>query len=359
MMRSRRLICATLVPVGLAILCAPAHAQQEPPQTVSTLVVHASDWRETLDVVGSLRAVHGADLAAEVPGIVDHIGFESGADVAAGAVLMRLRANDDPAKLAELQAQADLARANLARDEKQLRVSAVSQAAIDADHAALRAADARVAQQQALIEEKTIRAPFAGKLGLRQVDPGQYLQAGTMVVTLQALDQLYVDFYVPQQALAKLRAGTIVAVGIDAFPGRAFAALIAAISPKLDSQSRMAQVRATIGNADHALSPGMFATVSVGVGDVQHYVTLPNAAVIYNTYGSAVYVVVAGNPATVRQALIKTGATRGDQVAVTAGLRDGDQVVTAGQIKLRPGSAITINNAVQPANQPAPNPREG
>lgn len=347
---------ATYAAAALAI-CGSA-AAQEPPATVSTIIARATDWQDRIQAVGSLRAVRGADLAAEIPGIVDSIGFESGADVGAGAVLLRLRANDDPAKLAELQAAADLATTNRARDEKQFRAQAVSQATLDADDSRLRAARAQVAQQQALMDEKILRAPFAGRLGLRQVDLGQYLPAGTAIVTLQALAPIYVDFYIPQRALGDITPGQTALVQVDAFPGRDFAARVAAISPKIDPASRMTQIRATLPNADHALLAGMFATVQVKSGPVHRYITLPATAVVYNPYGSTVYVVNASRPPTVRQVVVQTGPTRGDQVSVTAGLREGDVVVTAGQIKLRQGAEIVVNNSVQPGNEPAPHPPE-
>ena len=332
----------------------PALAQ-EPPATVSTMVAHATDWQDTLQAVGTLRAVRGADLAAEVSGVVDSVNFDSGRDVAAGAVLLRLRPNDDAARLADLQAAADLASANLARDTKQFRAQAVSQASIDADDSHLRSARAQIAQQQALMAEKVVRAPFAGRLGLRVVDQGQYLPAGTTVVTLQALDPLYVDFYVPQQDVSRLHPGLHAALSLDAFPRRAFDAKIEAISPKVDPASRMAQLRASTPNPDRALLPGMFATVQLSVGEVHRTITLPNAAIVYNPYGSLVYVVENGHA---RQVLVKTGATRGDQVAVTAGLHEGAVVVTSGQIKLHQGTQVVVNNSVQPANDPNPHPVE-
>jgi membrane fusion protein (multidrug efflux system) len=345
--------------LGLLLVLAPAAAlAQEPPATVSTIVARPMEWRDTITAVGSLRAVRGADLAAEIPGIVDWIGFDSGATVPAGAVLLKLRANDDPAKLAELQAAAELAATNLARDQKQLHAQAVSQATIDTDESHLRAARAEVAAQQALMEEKIVRAPFAGKLGLRQVDEGQYLPAGTTIVTLQALDPIFVDFYVPQQAIPSIATGATVDVSLDAYPGKQFPARITAVSPKLEAASRMAQVRAVLPNADHALLPGMFATVHIDTGAAHRTITIPDAAVVYNPYGSSVYVVSDTKPLTVRQVLVKTGPTRGDQVAVLDGLHDGDVVVTAGQIKLHRGSTVVVNNSVQPAFTANPHPAE-
>ncbi len=325
---------------------------------VSTTVAHESDWQDRLQAVGTIRAVRGADLAAEVSGVVDTVEFDSGHDVAAGTVLLRLRPNDDDAKLADLQAAVQLAAENLARDTRQFHAQAVSQATMDADESHLLSAKAQVAQQQALMAEKIVRAPFAGRLGLRLVDQGQYLPAGTTIVTLQALDPLFVDFYLPQQALAELQTGESADLRVDTYPGRAFAATISAISPKLDPASRMLSVRATLPNRDHALLPGMFANVTMQAGPVHRYITLPNAAIVYNPYGSLVYVVDQGKPATVHQVLIRTGPTRGDQIAVTQGLADGQTVVTAGQIKLRQGSAIIVNNTVQPLDDPEPHPPE-
>ncbi len=342
----------------LLLLSSGAAFAQEPPAVVTTMAAHTQTWQDQLEAVGSLRAVRGADLAAEVPGVVAEVAFDSGADVAAGTVLMRLRANDDAAKVAELQAAADLAASNLARDQKQFRAQAVSQATLDADESRLRQARAQVAQQQALNEEKVVRAPFAGRLGLRQVDVGQYLNAGATVVTLQALDPLFVDFYVPQQALDTVRVGETAQVTVDGFPGRVFAAKVTAISPKLDQASRMAQVRAELANKDHALLPDMFATVVIARGAPKRYITLPQSALVYNPYGSTVYVADGGQPATVHTVLVQAGPTRGDQVAVLAGLKEGDVVVTSGQLKLHQGSTIMVNNTQPPADDPAPHPAE-
>jgi membrane fusion protein (multidrug efflux system) len=334
-----------------------AHAQ-EPPAVVSTTVARASDWQDRLQAVGTLRAVRGADLAAELGGVVDSVDFDSGRDVAAGTILLRLRPDDDEAKLADLQAAASLAAENLARDTRQYHAQAVSQATMDADQSHLLSARAQVAQQQALMAEKIVRAPFAGRLGLRLVDQGQYLPAGTTIVTLQALDPLFVDFYLPQQALAELHTGDPAELTVDTYPGRVFRATIMAVSPKLDPASRMLSLRATLPNPDHALLPGMFANVAMNVGAAHRYITLPDAAIVYNPYGSLVYVVGPGQPAVVHQVLIKTGPTRGDQVAITAGLAEGEVVVTAGQIKLRPGSTVIVNNSIQPLDNPEPHPPE-
>jgi membrane fusion protein (multidrug efflux system) len=337
--------------------------QSEVP-TVATGTATSQPWQSTLAAVGSLRASSGADLAAELGGVVDAIHFESGQNVAAGAVLLKLRLNDDQAKLQQLQASADLAQINYDRDLRQLRVQGVSQATVDSDLGNLKAARSQVSAQQAVIDEKTIRAPFAGRLGVRQVDIGQYIAAGTAIVTLQALDPMFVDFYLPQQALAQIGIGQDVVVNVDAYPGRSFAGKITALNAKIDTSSRMLQIRASVANPDGALLPGMFATAVVATGAPQDQVTIPLAAVSYNPYGSLVYV-VQNKPGTdgaaeqtVRQQFITTGASRGDQVSVSKGLAAGDVIVTAGQMKLHNGAAIKVNNAVQVTNDATPAPQD-
>lgn len=332
------------------------------PQKVSTIIAAPLVWQPHTQALGSVRAVRGADLAAQISGVVDKIHIESGTDVAAGAVLLTLRPYDDPAKLAQLQAQAELAAITLKRDQEQLAAEAVSQATVDADAANLKSTRAQVAAQEALIEEKTVRAPFAGTLGVRQVDEGQYLASGTTVVTLQALDPIYIDFYVPQQALSQLKLGQAVRASIDAYPGATFTGKVSSINSKVDTSSRNVQVRASFANADHRLIPGMYANVEIDTGEPASFVTLPQSAIVYNPYGDTVYIVQRSgadreHPAlTVQQRFVKLGDTRGDQVAVTEGLRAGEEVVTAGQIKLRNGTPIVVNNEVLPSNDPNPTP---
>jgi membrane fusion protein (multidrug efflux system) len=330
--------------------------------TVATAVATKTMWQANQVAVGSLRASNGADLSAEIGGVVDELHFESGQTVKAGDVLLRLRGNDDPAKLAQLQAAAELDAVTLRRDQKQLQVQGVAQSAVDTDAANLRVAQAQVAAQQAIMAEKIVRAPFAGKLGVRQADLGQYLAAGTTIVTLQALDPMFVDFYLPQQALSTISVHQKVAVTVDAYPGRVFDGEILAINPKVDTTSRMLQVRATVHNPDGALLPGMFATATTATGAPQQLVTIPQAAVSYNPYGSLVYVVQAGKDAqghdtkTVRQQFVTTGDARGDQVSILKGVDVNDEVVTAGQLKLHNGSPIKIDNSVKLLDNPAPVP---
>lgn len=331
-------------------------------QTVATTVAATSSWQPTLSSVGSVVAVNGASLSAEVAGIVDTIDFTSGEDVPAGAVLLTLRPNNDPAVLAQLQATAALDEINYQRDVKQFRANAVAQSQVDTDRANLQAAQAQVQAQQALMAEKHIRAPFAGRLGIRQVDVGQYLAVGTAIVTLQQLNPLYVDFYLPQQALSQLQVGQTVDVSIDAFPGQTFPAKISALDAVVDTTSRSLQVRATLPNDNLLLRPGMFASVKVDIGAPHDLITLPQTALTYNPYGTTVYTVQhqtgPNNKAalTAQQVFVTTGDTRGDQVAVLTGLQPGAEVVTAGQLKLRNGTPIVVNNDVTPPDSPNPTP---
>jgi membrane fusion protein (multidrug efflux system) len=331
------------------------------PQTVSTVTAAKASWQAQIRAIGSLRAVRGADLSAQAAGVVDSIEFDSGNDVPAGKVLLKLRPNDDYAKLEQLEAASELAAQTLKRDQEQYAAQAVSQAVIDTDVSTLKAARAQVVAQRALIEEKIIKAPFAGRLGIRQIDLGQYLAAGTTVVTLQALDPILIDFYVPQQALKDVRPHQAVTANVDTFPGVDFPGVIESINSKVDPASRNVQIRASFKNADHKLVPGMFASVAIDAGEATSEITLPQTAITYNPYGNTVFVVEHGTSDgkprdTVQQRFVKLGETRGDQVAVLSGIVPGDVVVSAGQMKLRNGTAIAINNSVQPTDQPKPTP---
>jgi membrane fusion protein (multidrug efflux system) len=327
--------------------------------TVATIKASMQNWQATQTAVGSARSFRGADLAAEIGGVVDEIDFESGQTVAAGTVLLRLRPNDDDAKLAQLQAAADLDNITLQRDQRQLAAHGVAQATVDSDVANLKVARAQVAAQQAVMAEKVVRAPFAGRLGVRQVDVGQFIAAGTAIVTLQQLDPMFVDFYLPQQALGQIAVGQKVEVTADAYPGRTFAGVVSSLNSKVDASSRMLQVRATVANADGALLPGMYLSVSVASGESRSLVTVPLAAVAFNPYGSLVYVLHDDKgQQTVEQRFVTTGASRGDQVSILKGIGADDVVVTAGQLKLHNGSSVKIDNAVQPTDNPAPVPQD-
>jgi membrane fusion protein (multidrug efflux system) len=333
------------------------------PETVGTYTVADASWQNQLIATGSLRALRGADLSLEVAGIVDTVDFESGVDVRAGQTLLTLKPNDDPAKLQQLQATAQLDEITYKRDQQQFAAQAVSQATLDTDVANLKNARAQVAAQQALIQEKILKAPFAGRLGIRQVDQGQYLSSGTVIVTLQELDPIVVDFYVPQQSLAQLKVGEGVSAAIDTYPGQAFKGTITSINAKVDSASRNIQVRASFHNTDHRLLPGMYANVSIDSGAPHMELTVPQTAITYNPYGDTVFVVTKqgvdakGNPKLVaQQRFVTLSDTRGDQVAISKGLKAGEVVVIAGQMKLHNGSPVVINNQLLPSNDVNPTP---
>ncbi|HEX3573145.1 MAG TPA: efflux RND transporter periplasmic adaptor subunit [Rhodopila sp.] len=331
---------------------------------VATAKASMQTWEPRQTAVGTARASNGADLAAEIGGVVDRIDFESGQTVSAGTILLRLRPNDDDAKLAQLQANAELANVTLQRDQRQLAAHGVAQATVDTDAANLKVARAQVTAQQAVMAEKVVHAPFPGKLGVRQVDLGQYIAAGTAIVTLQQLDPMFVDFYLPQQALGQIAVGQKVDVIADAYPGRTFAGIVSALNSRVDPSSRMLQVRASVPNPDGALLPGMFLNVSVASGAPRSLVTIPLAAVAFNPYGSLVYILQDGKDAqgkpeeTVRQQFVTTGTSRGDQISILKGVNATDVVVTAGQLKLHNGSKVKIDNTVQPTDNPAPVPQD-
>jgi membrane fusion protein (multidrug efflux system) len=348
-----------------------ANSPKPAPQTVTTAVVSALEWQPQLSSVGTLTAVHGVDISSEVAGQVRKVNFKSGQDVKAGQVLLELNADSETAQLASLQAAAELAAITLKRDQAQLNVQGVSQAQVDSDAADVKSKNALVAQQQALVAKKIIRAPFAGRLGITTTNPGQYLNPGDKIVTLQAIDPIYVDFYLPQRQIGELSIGQLVNARSDSYEKILFRGKITAINPKVDSSTRNLQVQATLANPKHQLLPGMFANAMVDVGVKKRYLTLPQTAITYNPYGSTVFIVKpaeakgtgeavpkSGNGLEVQQAFVITGETRGDQVAITSGLEEGQTVVTSGQIKLKNGTSIVVDNSVQPANSPNPTPQE-
>jgi membrane fusion protein, multidrug efflux system len=338
-------------------------ALSNPPQTVSTVIAQKSQWQPRLEAVGSLRAVNGSNVSFQVSGIVSKIHFESGTDVEEGSPLIDLIATDDIAHLEALKATTELARTTLERDSRMVKIKAVSEQQGDIDLWTLKNDEAQVAQQQALVDYKFLKAPFAGRLGIRMVDLGQYLAAGTAIVTLQQLDPIYVDFFLPQQHLARIKVGLHVTATVDAYQGRNFDGQISALNSAIDTTTRNVQIRATLKNPDKVLLPGMFVRVFIDAGSPELYVTLPQTAVAHNSYGNIVYVVDAKDkPANgqsglvARQTFVTTGPTRGDQVAVLSGINEHDTVVSAGQMKLRNGTPVTVDNTVRPTDDPAPNP---
>lgn len=336
-----------------------------PAQTVSTIEATEKSWQPQVEAVGTLKAVHGVDLAPEVSGTVSGIHFHSGEEVKAGTLLLTLDARTDLAKLQSLEAAAALTEQTFQRDQQQFKEKAISQATLDADTANLKSARAQVAEQQALIAKKSMRAPFAGRLGIRDVDLGQYLNPGAKIVTLQALDPIFVDFYLPQKSIQQITVGDKVTVKTDAFPDRTFRGEVAAINPKIDLSTRNVEIRARVHNPKHQLLPGMFATTDIQIGAPQRHVTLPQTAISFNPYGNTVFLVkkqgqnAASKPKLVaEQKFVTTGDTRGDQIAILKGVEPGDVVVTSGQMKLRNGIPVVVNNSIQPTNNPAPNPTD-
>jgi membrane fusion protein (multidrug efflux system) len=333
----------------------------QPAQAVTTTKVGFQSWQDHLDAVGSVRASSGADLSSEIQGTVSAINFKSGDDVKKGTLLITLNAADDIAKLRSLEAAAELAQVTYQRSSKLLSRKFVSQATVDTDLANLKSARAQVEQQRAIVEKKSIRAPFDGRLGIRQVDLGQYVNAGTAFVTLQALDPMYVDFFLPQQALDEIKAGQAVRARVDTFPNQTFDGKIDAINSKVDADSRNVQVRASFPNPERKLLPGMYATVTIDVGAPQQLLTLPQTAISFNPYGNTVFVVdnkgndAQGKPQLVaHQTFVITGAKRGDQIAILKGINEGATIVTSGQLKLHNDTPVTIGNTVQVGSAEAP-----
>ncbi|MFZ1904025.1 MAG: efflux RND transporter periplasmic adaptor subunit [Steroidobacteraceae bacterium] len=353
-------IIAGIKTITIMGMIAQAKKNASPPQTVTVTAARYSDWQPEVTAVASVRAVHGVNITTEVTGLVRSIDFRSGDDAKAGQLLVQLNADADVATQHSLEAAADLAATVYERDKEQYAAQAISQAQLDADAADLKNKRAAAASQAATVAKKSLRAPFAGRLGITTVMPGQYLNTGDKVVSLSSLDPVYVDFNLPQEQLALVHTGLTVRVMSDAFPKEPFSGKITAIDPAIDPTSRNFMAEATVDNPQHLLMPGMFARVAVLAGVVQHYLTLPQTSITYNPYGSTVFLVVkdASGKDTAQQTFVTTGATRGDQVAILTGIKEGDDIVTSGQLKLKSGTPLDISTAAQPADAPNPTPQE-
>jgi len=403
-------ILAALKVHNIQKLIAGFKAQGEPKAVVSTIVAASDDWHPELSAVGSLRAVRGVDLSTEVAGLVRSVNFTSGDEIKAGKSLLQLVDDSDLASLHALQATAELSEITYKRDQAQYEGEAIAKSQLDTDLGNLKAARANVAQQAALVAKKSIRAPFDGRLGITTVNPGQYINPGDVIVTLQQLDPIFVDFTMPQQSLPILKTGQTIKASSDSLPGVTFTGTISAINPIVDTATRNIKLVATIKNPGKKLLPGMFANVKIATGETQRYITLPQTAVTYNPYGETVFVLVPRGqenapdpnkpvalaqtqaldkaeaelkakqaadaakdkkadavaaeapksdgpaPMVAKQVFIEVGPTRGDQVAVLKGLKEGDVVVSSGQLKLKNGMLVIVNNSVLPSNDANPTP---
>jgi len=341
-----------------------AAAYQPPPEAVTSVVVQKEQWAATTAVIGTMEAVHGVMVSADLPGSVARIAFESGQAVREGDILVELDTREEHAQLASLEAQRDLAKINYGRMQQLAKDGVISRMEYDQATAQQKQTEANVGEIRATIERKTIRAPFSGILGLRKVNLGQYLPAGSAVVQLQSLNPIYVDFGLPQQALGQVRVGRDLRVTSEDLVGKVFTGKVTALDSVVDQSTRNVQMQATLSNNEGKLRPGMFVQVEVTQGTNRSVITLPASAVSFAPYGDSVFVITELKDPKgqtyrgVRQQFVKVDGSRGDQVAVVSGLNPGDEVVTSGVFKLRNGAAVQVNNKVQPGNNPAPKPED-
>lgn len=341
-----------------------AAAFQPPPEAVTSVVVQREQWPATMSVIGTMEAVHGVMISADLPGTVAKINFDSGKAVQTGDVLIELDTRQERAQLAALEAQRDLAKVNFDRMQKLVNAGVISRMDYDQATAQQRATEANVAEIRATIDRKTIRAPFSGILGIRKVNLGQYLSAGSAVVSLQSLNPIYVNVGVPQQAASQIHVGRKLRISTEDVADQVFLGSVTAIDSVVDEATRNIQVQATLSNPQGKLRPGMFVQVEVAMGASRPVITLPASAISYAPYGDSVFVITdlkdpkGHSYRGVRQQFVKVDGSRGDQVAVVSGLNPGDEVVSSGVFKLRNGAAVQVNNKVQPGNNPAPKPED-
>jgi len=339
-------------------------AMQPPPEAVTTIVAKRESWPAMVGAIGTVAAVQGVTVAADLPGIVERITFTSGRAVREGEVLVQLDTKQEQAQLAAAQAQLELARLTHERMTGLVQQDAVSRAEYDAAAANHTQAEARINEIRATIARKTIRAPFTGVLGIRQVNLGQYLSGGDPIVPLQSLNPIYVNFGVPQQDVAQMRPGREVRIVAEDLGGAGFTGRITAVDSVVDETTRNVQVQATLANPGGKLRPGMFVHTQVTLGSAQDVIALPASSINYAPYGDSVFVVTEMKGPQgqtykgVRQQVVKLGPARGDQVAVLDGVHPGEEIVTSGVFKLRNGVAVLVNNSVQPANSSAPKPED-
>jgi membrane fusion protein (multidrug efflux system) len=340
-------------------------SMQPAPDAVTTIVVQREDWPATINAIGTVAPVQGVTVSADLPGVIDRIAFDSGRSVQQGDVLVQLDTRQEQAQLAAAQAQFEVARLNFERMRGLVEQDAVSRAEYDNAAAIHKQAEARIQEIKATIERKTIRAPFSGVLGIRQVNLGQYLTGGDPVVPLQSLNPIYVNVGIPQQQADQVKVGSKVRVTVGELGAREFSGRVTAINAVVDQTTRNVQVQATLANPGGVLRAGMFVQAVLHRGGAsQSVVALPASAINYAPYGDSVFIVSDLKDANgqayrgVRQQVVKLGGARGDQIAVVSGLNAGEEVVTSGVFKLRNGAAVRVNNKVQPANSRTPKPEE-
>ena len=335
-----------------------------PPDAVTTVVAKSETWPSTLDVIGTTAAIQGVTVSADLPGTVAKINFESGESVRAGDVLVELDIREERAQLAAAESDRDLAKINYERDQQLVKEGVVPRTQFDNSSAQQKSTDAKVGEIKATIERKTIRAPFSGVLGIRQINLGQYLAAGAAIVSLQTLNPIYVNFGVPQQQSPLVKTGRILQLTSDDIPGVQFAGRVTAIDSVVNEATRNLQVQATLPNPGGKLRPGMFVQVQLGLGSSQNVIPLPASAINYAPYGDSVFVVTdlkdpkGKSYRGVRQQFVKVQGSRGDQVGVISGVNPGEEIVSSGVFKLRNGAAVQVNNTIQPPNNPKPKPED-
>jgi len=335
-----------------------------PPSAVTTVVTQRVTWPSNMEVIGTAQAIQGVTVSADLPGIVSKINFESGTAVHAGYVLVELDTREERAQLTASESDRDLAKINYGREQQLVNQGVVPRSDFDNAEAAQKSTEAKVGEIKATIERKTVRAPFSGVLGIRQINLGQYLAAGQAIVPLQSVNPIYVNFGVPQQAAPQMKAGGTLRVTSDDLPGVEFTGHVTAVDSVVDSTTRNIQVQATLSNPQGKLRPGMFVQVQVRLGASREIIPLPASAINYAPYGDSVFVVTdlqdpkGKTYKGVRQQVVKVEGSRGDQVAVVSGLNPGEEVVSSGVFKLRNGAAVQVNNQVQPSNNPKPKPED-
>jgi membrane fusion protein (multidrug efflux system) len=339
---------------------AMAATQKPQPTMISAAKATIEEWQDSVHAIGSLAPVQGVMIINELDGTITKLAFESGALVKQGDILLQQDVSTEQAQLANAEAIADFARLSLQRAKDLRTLDTNAQIDLDAADSQARQAAATAEMYRSVIVKKTIRAPFAGRLGIRQVNAGQYLRGGSTIVALLALDPIYVNFSLKQQEIPNLTVGQTVLLTIDAFPGRKISGIISALHNQVDDATRNLQVQATVANPGETLKPGMFASVDVLLPQKGQFITLSQTAIVYNPYGNAVYVIekstdaASGDALIARQRFVQLGKTRGDQVAILKGLKAGEDVVTSGQIKLRNGSIVAIDNSLAPASSATP-----